>query len=465
MKKVFKASLMAAAVVFALNANAADVAIAPVITVTDEAVTTNVAITAAPALITIFNRQELSAGDKISLSFPRDTVLPVAGRIFIRKGAATATFSDPLVVPQGTTGGPKITYEILTGNPLVNNSKIEVAIDYTDATTPGAAGNTYVPKSGAVVYEARDGFTDAVKDTTGTGTGTANQATLINTVAQEAVSLTTQFDGFIQRLNRQLFTAGKGSQVAVVNIRENNATVKALPVAGVSNTVVLKGNGDITGLASVTITDAAANSNTVLAADFTASNPAAPTVLDTATFDVSGLDVDADGENWTISVVPSAAAGKTIPVTSFTVTRKITYNQVAAAPAVDLVKTTDFAAGKFQLDASVVNIPYLPIGYTQFSPVVEVSNLGATPASITIEAVGKTGAKYGPTTLTKMAAANAVTSVFESDIFAAFNLAKGSNEKLSISFVIDANAADITLVPYYREGESRVGIISDQYKK
>ena len=299
MKQVFKASLVAATVAFALNANAADVSVAPVIKMTDEAVTTNVAINAASAVVTIYNRQELSAGDKVSLTFPKGTVLPAAGRIFVKKGAATATFSAPAVVAETATVGPKITYELLVGNPLVNNSKIEVQIDYT-AEDNNAGPYTYVPKAGAVVYEARDGFTDAVKDTTGTGTGTPNQATLITTEAQEILALTTEFNGFIQRLNRHLFTAGKGSQVAVLNVKESAAAVKAavLAPAGTNNTVVLKGNADIQGLASITITDSEVvpNAVTVLAAAYTASNPAAPTVLDTATFDVTSLVTSAAGK-------------------------------------------------------------------------------------------------------------------------------------------------------------------------
>lgn len=464
MKKVFKASLVASTIALAFAANAADVAVSPVTTVTNEAVLTSTAITAAPVVVTFYNRQELSAGDKVSLTFPKGTVLPAAARIFINKGAATATFPTPTVVAETATVGPKITFDLQVGNPLLANSKVDVQIDYTALNTPGAAGNTYVPKSGVVVYEARDGFTNAVKDTTGTGTGTPNQASLIKTQAQEVISLKTEFNGFVQRLARNLFVTGKGSEVAVLAVQEPTATVTAAIVAG-QDLVVLKADGSLAGLTDITITDSevAANTITVAAAAFTASNPAAPTVLDTATFDVSGLVSGvAAAKDWTVSVTP-AAAPATIPLRNFTLTRKVTYDGVA--PTADHVSTTAFAAGEFQLDATLVNVPYLPVGYEQFSSTVEISNLSAADAEVSVEAVGKTGKKYGPVVLSKKAAKGAVTSFFESDFFTAFGLAKGSNEKLSISFAIDANEKDITVVPYYREGTARVNVLADQYKK
>lgn len=482
MKKVFKASLVATTIAFAFAANAADVSINPVTTVTNEAVLTKTAIKPAATTVTIYNRQELSAGDKVTLSFPLGTVLPLAANIFVDKGNATASFSAPAITPATTTVGPKITYELLVGNPLTANSKIDVKIDFTangtnpetytanTAATPTVA--LYVPASGSVVYEARDGFTNAVKDTTGTGTGTPNQAALIKTQAQEVVSLKTEFDGFVQRLARNLFVNTKGSAVsttaakAVLSVQQPTATVTAAIVAN-QDLVVLKADGSLAGLTSVVISDGT-NSVTVPAASFTASNPAAPTVLDTVTFDVSaGLPAalvagTATAADWTITAT-AAAAPATIPLRTFTVTRKVTYDGVA--PTADHVSTTAFAAGEFQLDATLVNVPYLPVGYEQFSSTVEISNLSAADAEVSVEAVGKTGKKYGPVVLSKKAAKGAVTSFFESDFFTAFGLAKGSNEKLSVSFAIDANEKDITVVPYYREGTARVNVIADQYKK
>lgn len=466
MKKVFKASLVATTIALAFAANAADVAIDPVLTVTNEAVLTKTAIASSDASVVIYNRQELSAGDKVTLTFPLGTTIPAAADITINKGAATASFSAPAVTAATATVGPKITYELLVGNPLLANSKIEVVMD----GTTNAPASSYIPVSGSVVYEARDGFTNAVKDTTGTGTGTPNQAALIVTAAQEIVSLKTPFNGFVERLARATFTAGKGSQVAVLNVREPAATIKAavLAPAATNDVVVLKADGPLRsvaangpGLASLTITDGV-TPNTVLAAAFTESVVGSG-VFDTVTFPANALASAsaAAGTDWTISVTPEAAP-KTIPLVNFTVTRKVTYQGVAVA---NHVATVENAAGKFQLDATLVNVPYLPIGYTQFSPTVEISNLGATDAQVSIEAVGKTGTKYGPVVLAKKAAKGAVTSFFEADIFTAFGLAKGSNEKLSISFVIDANEKDITVVPYYREGESRVNVVSDQYKK
>lgn len=453
MKKVFNASLLAATVAFAFAANAADVAISPVLTVTNEAVLTNTAITPASATVVIYNRQELSAGDKVSLTFPKGTVFASAT---INKGDATASFSAPVVVAETASVGPKITYELLVGNPLTSNSKIEVVLDAT-----------YVPKAGVVVYEARDGFTDAVKDTTGTGTGTPNQATLITTAAQEIVSLKTPFNAFVERLARITFTANKGSQTAVLNVREPAATVKAAVVApaATNDVVVLKADGHLGGIASFRLTDGTTDVD-VAAAAFSASNPAAPAVLDTVTFAANALvsAAAAAGTNWTVSATPAGGA-TTIPLRSFTLTRKVTYEGIGGFA--NHVASTEFAAGKFQLDATVVNVPYLPVGYAHLAPVVEITNMGSADAQISVEAVGKTGTKYAPVVLTKTAKKEALTSIFESDLAAAFNLPKGSNEKLSVTFVIDADEKNVSLAPYYTNSTvgSVINVVNDQYKK
>lgn len=459
MKKVFKASLVAATVAFAFGANAADVAVDPVLTMTNEAVLTNTAIAAYEATVIVYNRQELSAGDKVSLTFPLGTVLPAAADITIDKGAATATFGTITITPATATVGPKVNFELLVGNPLLANSKIEITL--------GGAPATFIPKAGNVVYEARDGFTDAVKDTTGTGTGTPNQATLITTAAQEVVSLKTPFNGFVERLARITFNANKGSRTAVLNVREPAALIKAavLAPAAANDVVVLKADGHLGGLASLTITDGA-NPITVNAANFTASNPAAPAVLDTVTFAADGLvsAAVAAGTDWTISVTPAGGA-TAIPLRNFTLTRKVTYEGVGGFA--NHVASSEFAAGKFQLDATVVNVPYLPVGYAHLSPVVEITNQGSTDAEISVEAVGKTGIKYGPVVLAKKAKKAGLTSVFESDLAGAFNLPKGSDEKLSVTFVIDADETNVSLAPYYTNSNlgTTINVVNDQYKK
>ncbi|WP_434950908.1 hypothetical protein ACRWQL_15610 [Shewanella sp. HL-SH4] len=483
MKKVFNASVLAAAVALSFGANAADISISAKANITKEASAAKVAVTAFNADITFYNRQELAGGDIVYISFPLGTVLPVAGEIFVDKGTGVGSFKSPVtVVPATATVGPKIKLEVTTGSPVLNNSKTVIKLGYTDLTTAVAA--TYVPVSGNAVYSAEDGFSGSAKDTTGT-----NSVALTTTVDQETVSVTTKFDGFVKRLNRDTYETSKGTLVAEVTSVRNPATVKATPVvAGGSQTLVLKAAADIgnvskavvaactdfstpafttAGVASCTTGALVAPAVEVLAAAFTCADATkVPACKDTVTFDTASLVHTATataGESkakFGVYLVPTAT--KDIPTTTYSVTRSVVYQ---AAPTNLTYKYLDNAdLGKFKLDASVVNVPYLPVGY-DLTPNVEIANAGSTDAEIQIEGFDQNGVVYTAKTLTVKAGKKAVTKVSEADIETAFGLPANSKKKLSVTFVIDANAADITLAPYYRQNESRVNVMSDQYKK
>lgn len=477
MNKVFNASVLAAAVALSFGANAADVSISKTADITKEASAAKVAVAAFNADITFYNRQELSAGDVVYISFPLGTVLPIAGEIFVDKGNGVGSFEAVAVVAATATVGPKIKLVVATGSPVLNNSKTIVKLGYTDATT--AVAPTYIPVSGNAVYSAEDGFSGAAKDTTG-----SNSVALTTSVDQEVVSVTTKFNGFIKRLERDTYETSKGVLVAEVTSMRNTATVKA-PVApaGFSQALVLKAATSLDNLAGASI--AACNDNssvafdatgvascasgvlqaavTVDVADFTCSDPA-KTCKDTITFDTASFGYKAvtGGDKAQFGVYLLPTADKDIPATTYTVTRSVSYT---AAPANLTYKYLDNAdLGLFKLDASVVNVPYLPVGLG-LTPNVEIANAGSTDAEIQIEAFDQNGVAYPAVTLPFKAGKKAVTKVSEAAIEKAFGLAAGSKKKLSVTFVIDANAADITLAPYYREGESRVNVLSDQYKK
>jgi hypothetical protein len=496
MKKVFKASLVAATVAFAFSANAANIAVNPVATITEEAVQAGHTVAAASAIVTFWNQETLSAGDKVTLEFPRGTTMPALAKIIVEKGAAIVTFKAVTITPQPATGtvGPKINLEIDTGNPLLANSKIDIYLDYDSITTPFATP-TYAPAAGLIKYSATDGFSGAAKDLTGTNTTATTK-----TVKQETVAVNTNFNAYIERLKRDTFVS-KGAHAATITIARPTAGVasatNAVAPAATDVLVVKSDYTDITagnaklaycaagelpnvvltaGVPDVATACAGATAATVVDGVLSASAaPAVGAVTDTATFAVPAAAFVANtatGATGTIAkfatyVLPTAGkALKVVPKVE--VTRTVTYTQsgvVTAPQKVTYLNAADF--GKFQLDATVVNVPYLPVGYAHLSPVVEVSNLGATDATITVEAVGKNGKVYAPVTLTKVAGKQAVTSVFEADLAGAFNLPKGSNEKLNVTFVIDADPANVSLAPYYTNSTlgTTINVVNDQYKK
>jgi hypothetical protein len=467
MNKVFKASIIAATLASAFGANAADISIDKKLNITKEASAAGVESVAYPAVITVYNRQELSAGDVVTLTFPIGTTF---GLVASAVGTGVGNLDSPVVELGSETVAPTITLTVTTGSPMLNNSKSLVIM------------SLFLPKSGNAVYTAADGFSGAAKDTTGT-----NSVALTTSTDQEVVAVDTKFNGFVKRDARGTFETSKGVLVAEVSISRPAADTTAYIE---SETLSLTGkNFDTVTSADVSICHDGATPTTtfidnqpVLSCTTSLTTVAgslscagavcvAPAKPDTVTFDTLSLSNDlkaavspATGVAGKYVVAFTSNEAKTFPVGSLTATRSIRYSTVTAAadPVFNYVKDVD--AGKFQLDAAVVNVPYLPVGLG-LTPNVEIANAGSTDAAIQLEGFDQNGVAYGPVAIAKVAKKGAVTKVSEADIEAAFGLAAASGKKLSVTFVLDADTDDITLAPYYRQNESRVNVITDQYKK
>ncbi|MEF1337195.1 hypothetical protein REH81_10460, partial [Vibrio rotiferianus] len=63
-----------------------------------------------------------------------------------------------------------------------------------------------------------------------------------------------------------------------------------------------------------------------------------------------------------------------------------------------------------------------------------------------------------------VASAQTIVKVSADDILATFGLEEGDQRKMNITFMIDANRADIDLVPYYNNNGGRTPIMNSQYK-
>jgi hypothetical protein len=477
MKKVFNASLIAASLGLAFAANAADITIDNKLTTTVESVASGDAAGAAAytAVITFFNRQELAAGDVVTFTFPVGTVI---GGATTTVGAGVGTFEAAVIADSGSaTKNPTIKLTVATGSPVLNNSKTELNL------------TGFLPKAGNAVYSAKDGFSGAAKDTTG-----QNSVSLTTVVNQETASVSKLLDGYVDRVARDEVVVGKGNLVAEVSVaRPVVASASTIVATVATENLVL--TGDFTDLASVnaaictsgakpSFTTTAAGGPAAacttggplisVAAAFSCSDPlAVPACRDTATINTATLSAafatptGGTGVAGAYSIFFTPTDGDDIPLTTYKATRNVTYTAVAPVvtnPAYKYFENSNF--GEMQLDASVVNVPYLPVGYAHLAPVVEITNLGSTDAEVIVEAVGKTGIKYGPVTLSKTAKKQALTSIFESDLAAVFNLPKGSNEKLSVTFIVDADADVISLAPYYTNSNvgSVINVVNDQYK-
>jgi hypothetical protein len=452
MKKVFNASVLAAAVALSFGAQAADLSAQASATITNEAIAAGVVVTPTPATIRVISRAELVPGDKVTLTFPKGSAftgaVATSADFEIAYGNGTFTFTDVVWTAETTTKLATLTMKVELGNPVINNSAYDIKFK-----------QLFTPASGDVTYAAVDGTTGDAKDTSGN-----NKVSLVKTIDQYSSKVDTKFDGFIQRLDRKAFVTTKGTIIAKVQASDKSAdaTVGLTGTVATNNVVVTAAQG-FANVVSATITDGTTTITAVPACDVVVTD----CVKNTVTFDATngvGTDLDVT-KAWSVAVVAPTLAGEKLPVSTFTVSHVVTYaatGTVTTNPSYKYINAADF--GLFKLDASVVNVPYLPVGY-DLTPNIEIANAGSSDAEIQIEGFDQNGVVYATKTLTMKAGKKAVTKVSEADIEAAFGLPANSKKKLSVTFVIDADAADITLAPYYRQNESRVNVMSDQYKK
>lgn len=90
--------------------------------------------------------------------------------------------------------------------------------------------------------------------------------------------------------------------------------------------------------------------------------------------------------------VTSSAAGKALPLTAFTLDAVL---GTEATPSVARFTAKDQDLSKFTLDATQITVPYMPFG-ENISHVINLTNSGSVAGDITVEAIDRTGKKYGP---------------------------------------------------------------------
>ncbi|MDP4536902.1 hypothetical protein Q3O60_11930 [Alkalimonas collagenimarina] len=350
-------------------------------------------------------------------------------------GNGNFTFDNVVIDREDGT----ITFNVQLGNPIDADSAFRV--DLRQVTLQGEFGVSYVASLGTDTVDTGSKSLTSVENQFSYSVKTALSELITRDVARDtfvdqAPATSTDTLTLTVRDNDDLLLAATAGDLVVElggNFKDGNGPVGAWTLAGAGVTV---GLNTAETLLTFTVPAAVAFDDAPAAQDhdivFLKDNVA--TMLLATKFDVT---------------VKQNIAGITDPVTY----------------------VTKADAGQWKVDASTVNVPYLPVGFG-LTAQVEISNLGATDAEVTIEAVDQNGDEYGPVVMDftyggathATARAGTVTRASEADIRKAFDIADGSQKKLSVTFNIDANSDDITLVPFYRQNESRINVISDQYK-
>lgn len=453
MKKLFNASLVALAVAGTFGAQAATISSTP-LQMSEQGVAAGLVAENQDLTFDIVVDKEHPASSTITLTFDNkvdlDTLAAAVGGVVTNDPAAgtgvsgdisfdygTGSFTfDNVVVDTTTAGAHKITFDVNLGNPILANSAFRVTLGGTKVDIAGASSLSYVAnKADSTEIEIGSGVISETKD-------------------QYSYTVTTEYDALIDRTDRTQFIAADGSlgrtDLVGISLIDNADNLAASVTTGKVD-VALK--GDFTGL---------------LDADFTFTTPAAPDAATTATLNadkdvlslsIAAADIATTGAANSYVVTFNSTVNTTeIPVTTFAgdvfVTGTNAYDTTAYTEA------TNVDHGEWALDASVVNVPYLPVGFETLSANVEYSNHSNTDAEVSITAFDNEGEEYSG--VLPIAKAHTVTKYSEAQIISALKV-EGS-KKLNITFISNADADKVSVVPYYRQGDSRVQTINDQYK-
>jgi hypothetical protein len=350
-----------------------------------------------------------------------------AGDITFDYGTGSFTF-DNVVIDTTTDGAHTIAFDINLGNPLTADSAFRISIGGATVDISGAS---------TVAYDAVTSGGDAIESGAGVIAEETSQFAFVNSLA---------FDQLITRDNTLLFTDSTDVDSAQFVLTNNESLAAAMTAV----TGVLTVDGDFTGVVAADL-DAEAEGVDLVAVEVVNGD-------DEIVLTLSAAEV-VNAATTTIDLGFDEADGTALPVTGdVTATMQLDYtNGTSTAfnlPSVD--------AGEWALDATVINVPYFPVGFEGTSTSVHFANESAADADVIVTAIDDEGNTYGPLDLGSDFAAETVTKVSQGAIMSLFGLTDST--KLSVTFNIDADDGDVNAYAFTTDDTGRTEISNSQLK-
>jgi hypothetical protein len=353
------------------------------------------------------------------------------GEIIFTYGNGSFTF-DKLVVD--TSGdNHTVTFEVNLGDPILADSAFRM-------TFAAPAG---VDISGAANVAYRSVNASDVEIETGSGV-------IATEVTQYTAAVSSDFDGIIERVVQQTFTGtATTTDAAVLSLTNDETLAAAITVTDIE--VVVEGNFD----------NGATGAAALVATDFAIAGQAAGAGAYAFNADLDELTIDtftvlATGAADPITITYTQAGADVIPVTG-DITAEVTFTDGADPTTLEVT-----GLGEWKLDATVINVPYFPVGFEGTSTSVHFANEVATDADVIVTAIDGEGNEYGPLDLGMDLAGDTVTKVSQTTIMNLFSLTDSA--KLSVTFNIDADEGDVNAYAFTSSEVGRTEISNSQLK-
>jgi hypothetical protein len=377
----------------------------------------------------------------------------VSGDISFYYGTGSFTFDNVVITNGDATKGEvdSISFDVNLGNPVTADSAFRIILDGAGAIGDGAG---LVDLAGASVVSYSSVTSTDVAIETGTG--------VISTeVSQFAFGVKTPWNGVIERVSQVTFaengdvaTPADADTLVLTAINDESL---AANVAAVGLSVVLDGNFDNGGTALANTEFDVANTNAQRTAAVFGTAPALDTVdFEDLTLTIANAEIGTGSTDDELTVVFDGLT-KVIPQTG-DIEATATF-----AAGTDKWTYTE-SAGEWKLDATIINVPYLPVGKEGTSSSVHFANESSSDVDVIVSAIDADGNVYAAVDLGKDFAKKTVTKVSQAELIALFDLPTDSLTKLSVTFNIDADKGDVNGYAFTTDDTGRTEISTSQQR-
>jgi hypothetical protein len=488
----FKKALVATAVVASFGASATATISSSALQLSKEGIADGVTATAQPLVFDVVVGVDTPAASTITLTFDNTIDLSgvsdgavlnapgtgtgiiatgTAGGVQFDYGTGSFTFDNVVVTDNDQTKGEKdtLSFEVNLGNALTAGSAFRISLgDNSPLPAPITAGVAVVAGAANLAYQSV-----AADDVTVIENGTGKVAEETN---QFAFSVSSPFDSLISRTVGTVFTDATSTETAVISYTNNEDLAAALTAPALTAVV----DGNFVGL----LTTADFGVDTALPSGATNTAPVTPLANATTGATVASVNSGGDSDELTIALAAANASvdGTTeldlvftlVTATNIPVTNDLETTATIIATNGDSVGTpitiaTDVATGEWKIDATIINYPYMPLGYAGVQSTIQLANEGATNVDVIVTANDKNGVPYGPVNLDTLAGfedglpKSAVSKL--SDVALMELLSAPAGSSLSITFNVDANEGVVNGYGYtQKDGTGRSEVSSSQQR-
>ncbi|MEO2280278.1 hypothetical protein [Pseudoalteromonas pernae] len=363
--------------------------------------------------------------------------LAANGTIEFDYGTGSFTFDD-VTLDQNESNQYYISFEVNLGNPLVANSAFRVTVSGQDANT------------GIEIGGAAEVCYNSVYNNNAIEQGCA---TISEEVSQLAFEITKEWDGVIERVD----------QIVFVDDFDNSDNTNDTLMFTIMNDQTITGAYDFEGAGSADLVFEA-NWGEADVAEFTETyTGSSGLTLDNTNglLTLAGTNANTGSTAAEGDIVFLSDANTMIPVTgSIDATLTFTGTPVVGD---DIDFVLEDYAGMWTLDATVLNVPYIPVNNATVQTAIHfVNESSATTGNIRATAVSlDTNERFASVDLGDIGE-NTMKKVSHAALATAFGITDAT--KLSVTFNIDGDAEDINAFVYSQNDKGRTTVAHSQHK-